>query len=97
MPTKTKLEKAVEEHIGGFSRAQREIIMSQLQEYRRNRARIADITDALAMRVSSVSTSGANAVMAERIALAEEKASLLKANAEIADMLFGRLSGGDAA
>ncbi len=95
MPSKTKLEVAVEKAAGNMSEARREIVMSQMREYKRNKARILEISDALSVRVSSTTSSAASANAATRVALANEMSALMKANAEISDKLFDKLGGAD--
>lgn len=91
---KTKLEKAVEQGTTSLNDAQREIVMSQFRDYKRNKARITEIADLLGTKRSTVSSSDARALAAERAVLANEQAALMKANAEISDKLFNQLSDG---
>ena len=83
MATKSKLEKAVEDRVSSLNEAQRELVLSQLSDFKRNKGRIAEIEDALV-------TSGRHP-SAERSMLATERAQLVTANNEIAAKLFNQL------
>lgn len=90
MATKSKLEQAVEECSAGMNDAQREIVKSQLSEYRRNSARLERIDDELkAVNArATVTLEELRAKQAERSALSYEYHQLATANAEIADKLY---------
>lgn len=93
---KTKLEQAVEAQASGMNDAQREIVMSQLRDLRRNGARITKIDDALrAMDMQPASDADAARVsLAQRTALVAERGKLAEANDAIKNSLFGKM--GDA-
>lgn len=93
MPTKTKLEKAVEENASKLNGAQRELVMAQFADYKRNKTRIAQIEDTLRLRQSSATSSSARA--AQRAELVNERAQLIDVNGRIAKRLFEQLSDRD--
>lgn len=93
MATKNKLEREIENQAAQLSAAQREIVLSQFSDYKRNKARIAAIEDLLnAPRKTQVTTSAANAEAAAIRDLTRERAQLMAVNNEIAAKLFDQLS-----
>lgn len=93
MATKSKLEKAVEENASDLNGAQRELVLAQFSDWKRNNARIGQIEDALRLgRSSATSTSARNAQRAE---LVNERAQLIDVNGRIAARLFEQLSDRD--
>ena len=87
MPTKTKLEKAVEENASALNDAQRELVLAQFADWKRNRTRIAQVEDTL--RLSRSKDSPGSQKTAE---LVNERAQLIDINGRIAKRLFEQLS-----
>ena len=85
MATKTKLEKAIEKGASELNDAQREIVLSQFSEYKKNKARILEIE-------TTLRTSGRDPSV-QRSMLATERTQLISTNSEIADRLFKQLKG----
>lgn len=94
MPTKSNLEKAVEEKAKSLNDAQREIVLSQFSVYKQNRTRIRQIHDRLmAIDAQPPATFEETRFrQSQRAALAYESNQLATANNEIADKLFAQLS-----
>lgn len=88
MATKSKLEKAVEGRVGNMNEAQKELVLSQLSVYKRNRTRMADITVRL-KAMDSVSLTRDE--IAERSALSYEFNQIATANSRISAELFSQL------
>lgn len=90
MATKSKLEQAVEEYAARLNDAQREIVKSQLSEYKRNSARLARIDDEIrAVNARpTVTREEVRTKQAERSALSYEYNQLATANSRIAGELF---------
>lgn len=93
VPTKTKLEQAVEENASKLNKAQRELVIAQFSDYKKNKARIAQIEDTLRLRQSSATST--SAMNAQRAELVNERAQLIDVNGRIAKRLFEQLSDGD--
>lgn len=96
LATKTKLERAVEEQLESLNDAQREIVLSQLSDYRRNRARISEIdarTDAL-NAAPCATREAVRMKQAERSGLSYERNQLAIANSRISADLFDLLDDG---
>ena len=93
MATKSKLDLAVEKHAGRLNDAQRELVLSQLSDHKRNRARIAQIEETLRlMDVQPVSgPDGTKVHLAQRMSLTSERAQLIDTNNGIASRLFEQL------
>lgn len=87
VPTKTKLEKAVEENAADLNDAQRELVLAQFADWKRNRTRIAQVEDTL--RLSRSKDSPGSQKTAE---LVNERAQLIDINGRIAKRLFEQLS-----
>lgn len=78
---KSKLEKAIEEAISGLNDAQRQLVLTQFSDWKRNKARIAEIEDLLRLRQSSATSSSARA--AQRAELMAERTQLMDLNGRI--------------
>ncbi len=83
LATKSKLEKAVEKGAASLNEAQREIVISQFSEFKKNKARILEIE-------TTLRTSGREPSV-QRSMLSTERAQLISSNNEIADRLFKQL------
>lgn len=91
--TKSKLERAVEDGASKMNDAQREIVMSQFRDYKRNKARISEIDGEISAQVHFPAGSDAmKAQLARKMSLDNERALLVKANNEIAAKLFEQLA-----
>lgn len=88
MATKSKLEKAISERSESLNPAQRELVMSQFADWKRNKARIAQIEDILGTRRRAAS----GAFVEHRPELVNERAQLIDVNGRIAARLFEQLS-----
>ena len=93
MATKSKLERAVEDGAGRLNDAQREIVLSQLRDYKRNRARIDVIDSTLSSmdKLPVAGVDGARVSLAQRTALVAERGKLAEANNAISSRLFEQL------
>lgn len=93
MPSKSKLELAVEEQVKSLNAAQREIVLSQFKAYKRNKARIAEIASKIsAIDVQTLANPGTNPVeIAKRTSLVSEMSKLEEVNNNIAAKLFSQL------
>lgn len=88
--SKSKLEKAIENGISELNDAQKQLVLAQFADWKRNKARIAEIEDALSLnRSSAASTSARNAQRAE---LVNERAQLIDVNGRILARLSDQLS-----
>lgn len=81
---KSKLEKAIEEGVSGLNDAQKQLVLAQFADWKRNKARIAEIEDALKLR-----RSGRDEQRAELVA---ERAQLIDVNGRILARLSEQLS-----
>ena len=89
MATKSKLEQAVEAMMDSLNPAQRELVRSQLSEYRQNKARMARI-DAQLVALEPRNAHSINEVrlqQAQRASLSYERSQLAIANSRIATEL----------
>ena len=93
MATKSKLEQAVENRAADLNEAQRELVLSQFSTYKKNAARIAQISDELrAVNArGTVTRDEVRAKQADRASLAYEQNQLSTASSKIAADLFGFL------
>ena len=93
MATKSKLEKAVAKHAESLNDAQKELVMAQLSDYRRNRIRMSDISDIICSLNSRTATTREDLrfKQAERSALTYEYNQLAMANSRISSDLFALL------
>ena len=88
--SKSKLEKAIEEGISGLNDTQKQLVLAQFADWKRNKTRIAEIEDALRLgKSSAVTTSARNAQRAELVA---ERAQLIDVNGRILARLTDQLS-----
>lgn len=95
MPTKSKLQVAVEKRAASLNDVQREIVLAQFADYRKNKARIAQIEKVLNSPHPNP-PAGSDAMkdlLARRMTLANERAQLVAANSEITSKLFFQLGG----
>lgn len=91
--SKSKLEKAIEDGVSNLNDAQKQLVLAQFADWKRNKARIAEIEDTLSLRQSSAtSTSARNAQRAELVA---ERAQLIDVNGRILARLTDQLSDRD--
>jgi hypothetical protein len=92
---KTKLERAVETQASELNDAQRELVLSQYRDYKRNRERISRIDETLKMidLQPVVGPDGAKVHLASRMQLADERSRLMEVNNGIAAKLFEQLGG----
>ena len=90
---KSKLEKAIEEAITGLNDAQKQLVLAQFSDWKRNKARIAQIEDMLRLRQSSATSTSARA--AQRAELMAERTQLMDLNGRILARLTEQLSDGD--
>ena len=97
MGRKTKLEQAVEARAAGMNDAQRELVLSQLRDFRRNRARISKIDDTLAAmdRQPVAGPDGARVHLAQRTALVAERGKLAEDNTAIRARLYEQMGDGE--
>lgn len=97
MATKSKLEQAVERQASCLNDAQREIVLAQFSTYKRNKSRISQIEDAIAIAdmQPSLMPEKAQVHLAHRASLVSERSQLVEANNEIAAKLFAQLGGGN--
>jgi len=92
MATKSKLEQAVESRASDLNDAQKELVKSQLSDFKKNKARIMEIEDLLgAARSPAANHEKAKIQIANRMALASERSQLISSNNEIAESLFNQL------
>ena len=86
MPTKSKLERAVERRAESLNDAQRELVLSQLSVYRRNMARLARVESELdaANSRQARSLDEVRAKQSLRATLSHEVNQLATANSRIA-------------
>lgn len=90
MATKSKLEQAVERQIDSLNDAQKELVRTQLSQFRRNDARLAQVEAEIRNVDSSPAHTRAEVRerQAARAALSYEHNQLSTANSRIADSLF---------
>lgn len=84
MPTKTKLEKAIEDGVSSLNDVQRQLVLAQFSDWKRNKARIVEIEDMLKLRKPSRDE--------QRAELVAEKAQLMDVNGRILARLAEQLS-----
>lgn len=94
MATKSKLEQAVERQAEGLNEVQRHLVMSQFSDFKRNKARIAEIDDKVGMMdVQMLANPEQEKLkLAQRSTLVSERNQLVEANNGIAANLFAQLS-----
>ena len=94
MATKSKLEQAVERQAENLNEVQRHLVMSQLSDFKRNKARMAEIDDKVGMMDVQMLASPEKKEfrLAQRQNLIEERGYLSEANIKIAANLFAQLS-----
>ena len=92
--TKSKLEQAVERQAENLNEVQRHLVMSQLSDFKRNKARMAEIDDKVGMMDVQMLASPEKKEfrLAQRQNLIEERGYLSEANIKIAANLFAQLS-----
>lgn len=93
MATKSKLEQAVEKQAEGLNDVQRRLVMSQFSDFKRNKARIAEIDDKVgALDVQMLANPEQEKLrLAQRATLVSERSHLVEANNGIAANLFDQL------
>lgn len=84
MPTKTKLEKAIEDGVSSLNDVQRQLVLAQFSDWKRNKARIVEIEDMLKLRKP-----GRDEQRAELVA---EKTQLMDVNGRILARLSSQLA-----
>lgn len=91
--TKSKLEQAVEKQAEGLNDVQRRLVMSQFSDFKRNKARIAEIDDKIgALDVQMLANPEQEKLrLAQRSTLVSERSHLVEANNGIAANLFDQL------
>ena len=91
--SKSKLDKAVADRADELDPAQRELVMSQFSEYKRNKTRIYDINEKLKVvdSTQTVTLEEVRLKQAERSALTYELNQLSVANSRISSDLFQQL------
>ena len=93
VPTKTKLEKAIEDGVSSLNDVQKQLVLAQFSDWKRNKARIVEIEDMLRLgKSSATTTSSRNAQRAEMVA---ERAQLIDVNGRILARLTDQLSDRD--
>ena len=85
--TKSKLEKAIEDKAASLGNAQKEIVLSQLATYKRNKSRIGEIDDVLVVAKNKPS--------AEHARLSAERNQLVITNSDILSKMFQQLESKD--
>jgi len=91
--TRSKLEQAIKDHAESLNDAQRELVMSQFSDLKRNKERIAKIEETLKMMDAQpvVGPDGTKVHLAQRMSLASERSQLIETNNSIASALFSQL------
>lgn len=84
MPTKTKLEKAIEDGVSSLNDAQRQLVLAQFSDWKRNKARIVEIEDMLKLKKPGHDE--------QRCDLVNERAQLIDVNGRILARLSDQLS-----
>ena len=92
--TKSKLEQAVERQAENLNDVQRRLVMSQFSDFKRNKARMAEIDDRVGMMdVQMLANPEQEKLrLAQRQNLIDERGHLAEANVKIAANLFAQLS-----
>ena len=90
---KSKLDRAVEEHVGNLNDAQRELVLSQFSIYKQNKARLSELKDRMSAADGARTSTLAElrAKQATRSSLACEYNQLATANSRLASDLFNLL------
>ena len=81
---KSKLEKAIEEGVSGLNDAQKQLVLAQFADWKRNKTRIAEIEDALKLKKPGRDE--------QRCDLVNERAQLIDVNGRILARLSDQLS-----
>ena len=82
--SKSKLEKAIENGISELNDAQKQLVLAQFADWKRNKARIAEIEDALKLKKPGRDE--------QRVELVNERAQLIDVNGRILARLSDQLS-----
>ena len=92
--TKSKLEQAVEKQVECLNDVQKHLVMSQFSDFKRNKARIAEIDDKVGMTdVQMLANPEQEKLrLAQRATLVSERNQLVETNNGIAANLFAQLS-----
>ena len=93
MATKSKLEQAVETQIEGMNDAQRELMKSQLSNYRKSKSLMAKIEDEISVLNAKPTATREDLRLKQtvRAAMTHEYSQLSIASNEIASTLFDKL------
>ena len=93
MATKSKLEQAVERQASCLNDAQKGLLLSQFDTYKRNKAKISEIDDQLGMMdVQALANPDTERLrLARRATLVSEKSQLQEVNSTISAKLFDQL------